>query len=138
MLWQEGWRPLSTEILTQQALTGIHVSPGLALSHLEELFSGHVGIRRRRGVTVMLVDEVDLLVTRNQQVNTSSESDNDFRKMLEVTPHASLSVTLMQHLPDFHEVDHSRVRKARAFYAKACFEYSKDEDHLGTGSIQLI
>jgi len=46
----------------------VHLSPGVALSHLEELFNGQEGAVRKRGVTVVLVDEVDLLVTRNQQV----------------------------------------------------------------------
>ena len=47
----------------------MHLSPGVALSHLEELFSGQQGAGRRAGVTVVLVDEVDLLVTRNQQAS---------------------------------------------------------------------
>jgi Cdc6-like AAA superfamily ATPase len=56
-----------------QALTGEHLSPGVALTHLEELFNSQEGSNRKKGgVTVVLVDEVDLLVTRNQQVRPSA------------------------------------------------------------------
>ena len=56
-----------------QALTGQYLSPGTALTHLEELFGGGGGQAvRRRGVTVVLLDEMDLLMTRNQQVIASA------------------------------------------------------------------
>ena len=57
-----------------KALTGRHLSPGIALNHLEELFNGQSNVHRKRGVTVFLVDEVDLLVTRNQQVKDTSST----------------------------------------------------------------
>lgn len=53
-----------------EALTGRHFSPGIALAHLEELFTGARACRRRT-TTVLLVDEMDLLVTRNQQASPS-------------------------------------------------------------------
>ena len=50
-----------------QALTGKHASPAAAAEHLEKLFSeGGNGDSRR--VTVLLVDEMDLLITKKQQV----------------------------------------------------------------------
>ena len=58
-----------------QALTGQYLSPGTALTHLEELFGGGGGggqMARRRGVTVVLIDEMDLLMTRNQQVSATA------------------------------------------------------------------
>lgn len=54
-----------------QALTGNHVGPATAAASLEELFSsggggGRAGTSKR--VTVLLVDEMDLLVTKKQTV----------------------------------------------------------------------
>ena len=61
-----------------QALTGQYLSPGTALTHLEELFGGGGGgggqAARRRGVTVVLIDEMDLLMTRNQQVRCPQQA----------------------------------------------------------------
>ena len=54
-----------------QALTGNHVGPTTAAALLEEMFSsggggGRAGTSKR--VTVLLVDEMDLLVTKKQTV----------------------------------------------------------------------
>ena len=56
-----------------QALTGHHVGPTTAAASLEEMFSssgggGRAGTSKR--VTVLLVDEMDLLVTKKQTVIT--------------------------------------------------------------------
>ena len=56
-----------------QALTGHHVGPTTAAAALEELFSsggggGRGGTSKR--VTVLLVDEMDLLVTKKQTVGS--------------------------------------------------------------------
>lgn len=53
-----------------QALTGNHVGPTTAAALLEEMFSsgGRAGTSKR--VTVLLVDEMDLLVTKKQTVTT--------------------------------------------------------------------
>ena len=56
-----------------QALTGNHVGPTTAAAALEEMFSsggggGRAGTSKR--VTVLLVDEMDLLVTKKQTVIT--------------------------------------------------------------------
>ena len=53
-----------------QALTGHHVGPTTAATSLEEMFSsgGRAGTSKR--VTVLLVDEMDLLVTKKQTVIT--------------------------------------------------------------------
>ena len=56
-----------------QALTGNHVGPTTAAASLEEMFSsggggGRAGTSKR--VTVLLVDEMDLLVTKKQTVTT--------------------------------------------------------------------
>jgi origin recognition complex subunit 1 len=48
-----------------EALTGSHASPSRAADLLENYFSSS---QRTRQVTVLLVDELDLLVTRNQSV----------------------------------------------------------------------
>ena len=50
-----------------QALTGKHASPAAAAEHLEKLFSEGAKHEGRR-VTVLLVDEMDLLITKKQQV----------------------------------------------------------------------
>ena len=50
-----------------QALTGKHASPAAAAEHLEKLFSEGGKVDSRR-VTVLLVDEMDLLITKKQQV----------------------------------------------------------------------
>ena len=55
-----------------QALTGNHVGPATAAASLEEMFSsggggGRAGTSKR--VTVLLVDEMDLLVTKKQTVS---------------------------------------------------------------------
>lgn len=53
-----------------QALTGEHLSPGAAGQRLEEMFLGKQGRKSAASgsVTIVLVDEMDLLVTRNQTV----------------------------------------------------------------------
>ena len=63
-----------------QALTGKHASPAAAAEHLEKLFSeGGNGDSRR--VTVLLVDEMDLLITKKQQVqNFGPQSNDDIRR----------------------------------------------------------
>ena len=58
--------------LTMQALTGSRVGPTTAAAALEEMFSsggcgGRAGTSKR--VTVLLVDEMDLLVTKKQTVS---------------------------------------------------------------------
>ncbi len=58
-------------IIILQALTGNHVGPTTAAASLEEMFSsggggGRGGTSKR--VTVLLVDEMDLLVTKKQTV----------------------------------------------------------------------
>jgi hypothetical protein len=50
-----------------QALTGKHASPAAAAEHLEKMFSEEVKHESSR-VTVLLVDEMDLLITKKQQV----------------------------------------------------------------------
>ena len=50
-----------------QALTGKHASPAAAAEHLEKTFSEGAKQEGRR-VTVLLVDEMDLLITKKQQV----------------------------------------------------------------------
>lgn len=51
-----------------QALTGQHCSPGVALLHLDKMFNGSERRVQRKGTTVVLLDEMDMLVTRSQQV----------------------------------------------------------------------
>lgn len=50
-----------------QALTGKQASPAAAAEHLEKMFSEGAKHEGRR-VTVLLVDEMDLLITKKQQV----------------------------------------------------------------------
>ncbi len=50
-----------------QALTGKHASPAAAAEHLERMFSEDSKTESKR-VTVLLVDEMDLLITKKQQV----------------------------------------------------------------------
>ena len=50
-----------------QALTGKHASPAAAAKHLEQMFSEDSKAESKR-VTVLLVDEMDLLITKKQQV----------------------------------------------------------------------
>ena len=50
-----------------QALTAKHASPAAAAEHLEKLFS-EGGKADSRRVTVLVVDEMDLLITKKQQV----------------------------------------------------------------------
>lgn len=52
-----------------QALTGKHASPAAAAEHLEKLFS-EGGKSDSKRVTVLLVDEMDLLITKKQQVKS--------------------------------------------------------------------
>lgn len=51
-----------------QALTCNHVGPTTAAACLEEMFSGG-GRGTSKRVTVLLVDEMDLLVTKKQTVS---------------------------------------------------------------------
>ncbi|CAL8469764.1 g9306 [Coccomyxa elongata] len=51
-----------------RALTGKHASPATAAEQLEALFSGGVCGAAPKRVTVVLVDEMDLLITKKQQV----------------------------------------------------------------------
>ncbi|KAK9830101.1 hypothetical protein WJX72_009780 [[Myrmecia] bisecta] len=51
-----------------EALTGQHLSPGSAVSALEEMFSTGARSGPGKQVTVVLVDEMDLLVTKKQTV----------------------------------------------------------------------
>jgi len=53
--------------LCLQALTGKHASPAAAAEHLEKIFS-EGGKAESKRVTVLLVDEMDLLITKKQQV----------------------------------------------------------------------
>lgn len=53
--------------LPDQALTGKHASPATAAEQLEALFSGGVRGAGPKRVTVVLVDEMDLLITKKQQ-----------------------------------------------------------------------
>ncbi len=54
-----------------QALTGKHASPATAAEQLEAMFSGGVrGTAAPKRVTVVLVDEMDLLITKKQQART--------------------------------------------------------------------
>ena len=52
-----------------QALTGQHLSPAVALGRLEDMFDGNAP-KRQQPMTIILADEIDMLVTRNQQVFT--------------------------------------------------------------------
>ena len=66
---QEGRKYMKYMIM--QALTGNHVGPATAAASLEEIFSGGGGGGRggtSKRVTVLLVDEMDLLVTKKQTV----------------------------------------------------------------------
>lgn len=53
--------------MPDQALTGKHASPATAAEQLEALFSGGVCGAAPKRVTVVLVDEMDLLITKKQQ-----------------------------------------------------------------------
>lgn len=56
-------------MLPVQALTGKHASPASAAEHLEAMYSGGgSGGGGSSRVTVLLVDEMDLLITKKQQV----------------------------------------------------------------------
>ena len=51
-----------------QALTGKHASPATAAEQLEAMYSGGAhGSSAPKRVTVVLVDEMDLLITKKQQ-----------------------------------------------------------------------
>lgn len=52
-----------------QAMTGQQYSCGTALAHLEELFSGGGRSGRGKGMTIVLADEMDLLVTKKHEVS---------------------------------------------------------------------
>jgi len=66
------WAQFKITVITiLQAMTGNHVGPTTAAASLEEMFSsggggGRGGTSKR--VTVLLVDEMDLLVTKKQTV----------------------------------------------------------------------
>ena len=53
--------------MVSQGLVGERRSPGASLKALEARFAGQ-GQRRAERMTIVLVDEIDLLVTRNQSV----------------------------------------------------------------------
>lgn len=56
-----------TPAVLSQGLVGERRSPGASLKALEARFAGQ-GSRRAERMTIVLVDEIDLLVTRNQSV----------------------------------------------------------------------
>ncbi len=61
--------PVKVLMVWPQAMTGEHLGPKSACAALEELFLG--GRRRggaQDGVTLVLIDEMDLLLTRKQKV----------------------------------------------------------------------
>ena len=65
--------------LPHQALTGKHASPATAAEQLEAMFSGGVcGASAPKRVTVVLVDEMDLLITKKQQASNPA-SDARYR-----------------------------------------------------------
>lgn len=49
-------------------MTGNHVSPANAEQLLDDMFTGGGSQRRGAAPTVLLVDEMDLLLTKNQRV----------------------------------------------------------------------
>lgn len=55
-----------------QALTGYHLGPQKSLAALEEIFSAGGRRDSTSRVTVLLLDEMDLLLTRTQAVRFSS------------------------------------------------------------------
>lgn len=55
----------------EQALTGHHLGPPRSLAALEEIFSVRGRAENASRVTVVLLDEMDLLLTKNQAVRSS-------------------------------------------------------------------
>lgn len=65
--WQDDTPPKCAP----QGMTGRHLGPKSAVAALEELFLGAGASRdgrAREGITLVLIDEMDLLLTRKQKV----------------------------------------------------------------------
>lgn len=56
-----------------QALTGQQYCPAAAITHLESMFAGNESGLKKRSRAIVLLDEMDLLVTRNQGVSSLTE-----------------------------------------------------------------